>query len=615
MPKSNLAHLFAIAFLLACFSSCKKETETRVQPAAPFAAAGTNQSDVSEFSVKLNADSLKTGQAGKWTIVSGLQEDNKVYFDDAAKPDTRFHGMPGETYVLKWNVSGYSESTVKVSFKPLQTSISNSAPGNQTQFFLTATGYDSGQWTIEGESYAYIHNQSFGGVYVPDINAPNIKFQGYAHSSYKLTWTTKYGSKSASASIVLNTGNYLESEALQELQLDPGSYRVTYEGGHITGLDLSSSGIAYIFADTVAFPAIQALTYLKRLNLSGSATFKFPTVFGDRFQNLEYLNLNFTVISSIPDNIGQLKKLKEFDLQFPQMGASIYSLPSTFGQLESLETLKLEASGMQQVPDSFGQLQKLRYCELVANSVQYLPASIGNCSNLQHLAVVTKSGIVSSISKLTKLRYLYWISSASTSLPSDIGNMSSLDTLELQANLPSLPASFANLPLRRLQITGPGLPALPDNFGNLRNLEDLTLAGTFSVLPASFSNLTKLIYCTLNSTNLASLPADIGNFKKLQYFDCSYAKLSTLPASIGDLSALTELRLGQNKISTLPANFFYLPNIKSIDLGNNQLASLSSDFQNLKNTLNRLYLQGNNYPPADLIKIKQLLPTTAVYPY
>jgi Leucine-rich repeat (LRR) protein len=617
MSKSNLTHLFVITLLWAFLSSCKKETVTRLQPAAPFATAGTNQSDLLEFSVKLNADSLQTGQIGKWTVVSGLQEQYKVFFDDENKPDTRFHGMPGESYVLKWKVGNNSESTVKISFKPLSTSIINAAPNNQTQFYLTAASYDSGQWTIEGDGYASLQNQSFGGTVIPDINAPNIKFQAYAHKNYKLTWTTKYGSKSTSASITLHAGNYLESEALRDLQIDEGSYRVTYENGHVTGLDLSSQGITWLFADTVANPALQAFTYLKKLDLSGSATFEFPTVFGDRYKNLEYLNLNFTIINSVPDNIGQLKKLKELDIEFLNQGASISTLPGTFGQLENLEVLNLAASGIQRLPDSFGQLKKLRRCDIGANNVQYVPESIGNCSNLQFLDIVTQNGIVSSISKLTKLRFLRWLSGASTSsLPSDIGNMVSLDTLELQANgIPNLPASFAKLPIRSLRIAGSGLPALPDNFGDLPNLEDFTLAGSLTVLPASFSKLTKLKYCILTSTKLTSLPADIGNLKKLQYLDCSFTNLSTVPAGIGDLSALTDLKLGQCKINTLPANFYNLPGIKNIDLGNNQMASLSPDFQKLKNTLMTLYLQGNSYPPEDLVKIKLLLPKTAVYPY
>ncbi|WP_413668421.1 leucine-rich repeat domain-containing protein [Mucilaginibacter sp. Mucisp86] len=616
MSKSNLTHLFAITLLLAFFSSCKKETITRVQPSDPFSTAGTNQSDVSEFSVKLNADSLQTGQGGKWTIVSGLQEQYKVYFDDDTRPDTRFHGMPGENYVLKWKVGNNSESTVKISFKPLTATIINAAPNNQTQFYLTATSYDSGQWTIEGDNYASLQNQSFGGTVIPDINAPNIKFQAYAHKNYKLTWTTKYGSKSVSASITLNAGDYLESEALHDLQIDEGSNRVTYESGHITSLDLSSEGTTWLFADTVANPALQALTYLKKLDLSGSATFEFPKIIGDRFKNLEYLDLNYTILHGVPENIGQLKKLKQLNIEFLNDGGYIGNLPETFGQLENLEILNLAASGIQRLPDSFGQLKKLRRLDIGANNVKYVPESLGNCSNLQFIDIVTQSSISGSISKLSKLRFLRWISTASSSsLPADIGNMASLDTLDLEANIPDLPASFAKLPIRSLRITGSGLPALSDNFGDLANLEDFTLAGSLTVLPASFTRLSKLKYCILSSTGLTSLPADIGNLKKLQYLDCSFTKLTVLPPGIGDLSALTDLKLGQCRISTLPANFYNLQNIKTIDLGNNQLSSLSSDFQKLKNTLSTLYLWANNYPPEDLIKIKQLLPKTLVYPY
>lgn len=616
MPGYNLSQLLVFVVLLSVFSACKKEVETRVVPAAEFASAGTNQRDVTDFSVKLNADSLKKGQSGQWTIVSGLKEPGKVYFDDEKKADTRFHGMPGETYVLKWSVSGYSESTVNVGFKPLTAIITNSSPDNKTQFFLTATNYDGGQWTIEGGSYAYIRNQTFGGTVIPNINAPYVKFQGYTHRAYKLTWVTHYGSKSATASITLNTGDYLESEALTELQLDPNSYRVTTTAGHITGLDLSSSGIAYILSDTITNPAIQGLKYLKTLNLAGSSVSNFPTVFGDRYQQLESLNLSSTAITSIATNIGQLKKLKELTIAGLNFGATIYSLPDSFGQLESLEVLRLSMNvGLQQIPNSFGQLKNLRYCDIMGN----LPESVGNCSNLQHLSVTSPGGIAASVSKLTKLRYLNWAAGTATNLPVDIGNMISLDTLQIQATLTGLPASFASLPVRRIQISGvvggQNLPVLPDNFGDLPNLEDLTVSGTFSALPASFGRLSKLKFCTLNAPNLTALPADIGNFTKLTYLYCSYAKLGTLPISIGNLSALTELRLGQNNIAVLPNSFYLLSSIKIIDLGNNKLTGFSADFQKLKNTLSTLYVQGNTYQPQDLVQLKSWLPTTAVYPY
>ncbi len=611
MLKRNYFFIIICIGLFSGLSACKK-TETGKLPATPIISAGTNQTDVSAFVVKLNGDSLKKNQIGKWTIVSGLTEPDKVYFEDENKPDTRFHGLPGETYVLKWWINT-NASTVTVSFKPLQTSIINTSPNNKTQFYLSATGYDSGEWTIDG-AYGYISNTVFGGTYVAPINAPNLKFQGYANRNYKLTWTTKYGSKTASASITITTGNYLESEALSDLQLDAGSNRLTYSGGHITELNLYSSGIAWILSDTVGHPAVQALSYLKRLDLSGSSVIDFPVVIGDSYKQLEYLDMTATRVSSIPSNFGQLKKLKYLYITNFLADTKITSLPSTFGLLESLETFVLRG-GLTSLPSSFGQLKKLRYCDLWSSNVQSVPSSIGDCSDLEHLVLGIQANIPSTISKLTKLRYLSLGSGGTITFPSDIDNMVSLDTLVLNASVSTLPPAFMNLSIRKLEIQGGGLASLPSNFGSFPRLDYLFLNGSFTTLPASITSLGSLKYLQLNTRNLTVLPADIGNLKKLQVLIVSNNKISSLPASIGDLPELKELWLGQNQLTTLPANFFSLPKIMILDLANNQLTSLPSDFQNFKNSLKTLYLQGNSFPASDLIKIKQLLPNTGVTPY
>ncbi|QIL40694.1 leucine-rich repeat domain-containing protein [Pedobacter sp. HDW13] len=311
MPLRNILLITIILFLFAC----KKEEEILIIPAKPFATAGTNQNDVEKFQVTLNADSLKPGQSGKWTIEKGLIEDPLVYFSDYTNPNSKFNGMPGEIYSLKWTVSSsggkISESFVSIKFKPLLAKIENLSPDNQTKFYLKGTENRRGLWTVDGK-YAFIHNQTFGGTIIDDINAPYVEFQGYANTRYKLTWTTWYGSKSASASLEINTGNYLETEALDDLQLSVNSSRVVIENGHVTKLLLNASGIAWIFEDIISNPALQGLTYLKHLNMSGSSARAIAPVIGDKFRNLEYLNVDGTQIYSVPANIGNLKKLKEF---------------------------------------------------------------------------------------------------------------------------------------------------------------------------------------------------------------------------------------------------------------------------------------------------------------
>lgn len=603
---------FLAIFLLFIFS-CKKDENIEIKDAPPFATAGTNQNDIEQFQVTLNADSLKAGQSGKWTILQGLVED-KVFFSGVTKPNSKFNGMPGETYQLKWTVSNgskvYSESTVKITFKDLKAVISNISPGSGTKFVLSGNSYDKGLWEIEGK-YASLNSLQNGGVVIPTINSPNVRFQGYAYTSYKITWTTYYGSKSASSTINIKTGDYLESEALSDLQLDKASYRLGYENGHITKLNLQGSGIAWILRDTVQFPALQALKYLKWLDLSGSSTFEFPAVISDKYTQLEYLDLNYLKFPSFPANIGRLTKLKQLMMGYAD---GIRTLPESFGDLENLEYFRIVAVGLTSIPESFSKLKRLKYFECTLNPLQKLPVKVGDLSNLEVLLVKTKEALPSSISKLTKLRRLNFIGEASNNvLPADLGNMIALDTLTLDGNFRELPASFSNLDLIDFQLSGPLLVNIPDDIGNMKNLESIAIYGQFKNFPESFTRLSKLRSFTAGSYALESLPANIGNLKNVAYMSISFGKFKTVPESIGKMANLTELRLENNQLEALPVGFFDLPRISVMRMANNKLTSISKDFGKLSGTLRTLYIYGNNLSDEDRVLLRQLLPTAGIH--
>ncbi|KLT66606.1 hypothetical protein AB669_05370 [Pedobacter sp. BMA] len=583
-------------------------------PATPFATAGTNQNQVEQFQVSLNADSLKSNQSGRWTIEKGLIEDNLVYFSNSSRPDSKFNGLPGETYTLRWTVSGVnpSESRVQISFKPMKVEITNASPQNSTKLYLIGTMYRGGKWTVEGQ-YARMLNQIHGGTVIDVINSPSIEFQSYANTSYKLTWTSYYGSKSASASIEFKSGEYLESEALADLQLDPSSYRVKYENGHITRLNLAASGIAWILSDTLQHPALQALKYLKELDLSGSATYIFPRLIGEKFRSLEYLNIESTPCPEFADNIGNLKKLKKLIIGHGMYGIQIVSLPESFGNLESLEYFYATASGLRYLPFSFGKLKKLKYLEAYLNPLSELPWDIGELSDLEVMMISSASAMPSSITKLSKLRRLYYVSSTSSdAIPANFDNLTSLDSLTLQSKFSSIPNSFGNLNISQLELNATNITSVPESFGNLKNLRSLILGGKFKTLPAGLGNLSNVTSVWIQSLDLESLPDRIGDLKKLTYINVQSTKIKTLPSSIGDLPELTEVRFDGNQIESIPPNFFNLKKLRTAYFTSNKISAISDDFAKLANTLVILNVAGNNFPVSDGIKLKQLLPRTAV---
>jgi hypothetical protein len=101
--------------------SCKKESSRLETPETipeKKIEAGSDINSIDKFWVTLNADSLSKDEKGEWIIKKGLVDD-KVYFDNSKSPQTIFHGLPGQKYLLVWKVlynnKAYSDS-VNISF-------------------------------------------------------------------------------------------------------------------------------------------------------------------------------------------------------------------------------------------------------------------------------------------------------------------------------------------------------------------------------------------------------------------------------------------------------------------------------------------------------------------
>ena len=312
--------LFFIAILL--FGSCENDDDYTENEEPPFITdAGKDFLNVGEFKVNLNAEALKENENGVWTIYSGLV-DEKVFFEDDKNPKTIFHGLPGEQYKLIWTLTTLGKTatdTITVTFAPLKVEITNLSPSfYKTRLHLSTDKYDRGIWTVEGFIH-HIENRNFGGTIIPAEESPHIIFYGMENTSCKLTWTTWYGSKSASASITLNAGAYQQDEALEDLSVDDRQYKKD-ENGNVIELNLHGLGTAWSFRDINWFPALQSLKHLKKLYLSGSGFYDFPEVITSNYLDLEVLYIAHNAFSSIPESIGNLTKLDTLIMNVNQEG-------------------------------------------------------------------------------------------------------------------------------------------------------------------------------------------------------------------------------------------------------------------------------------------------------
>ncbi|WP_157970372.1 leucine-rich repeat domain-containing protein [Albibacterium indicum] len=607
--------------MLIFLFSCKKEQEP--VPEIDIPSAGIDISNIKDFQTRLNADTLTGQEKGQWSILSGMIDD-KVYFDNDEDPRTIFHGLPGETYELEWSVINPKEnnkvtkSTVKVSFNELKVSITNERPELSTRFLLTTTRYDHGEWTIEGAPVAQIWPSASGGYIGPTLNFPGINIQGYANKTYTITWTTNYGSKSASATITLKAGEYLESEAIEDLILLPNSPRITYnDEGRVVELDLSAKGSAWRLGDTVLYPTMQAFTELRKLNLDGSAVGDMPVVFGEKYLKLEELNISHVAISHVPENIGNLKQLRILRMNVAQSGKKLTSIPDTFGDLESLELLELMSLSLEELPETISNLKNLRSFDFQGNDIKKLPDALGDMVNLVELKGYTSQNIPSSVTELPKLKILYFLTGATNaSLPDDFGNIKSLEIFKLGGDFKKLPNSFCDLPnLYDVELgagMGTSLELLPENIGNLKSLVSLTVNGHLRSIPESFSNLTNLENLVITGGEFETLPIGFGNLKKLAWFSSEFGKLRTLPDSFGGLENLKTLYLYYNQLSELPESFFNLSNLFRINIGGNNFKSFSSSFSKLNSNLYDIAIYENPCSEEEVEKLKKLLPDVGV---
>ncbi len=157
-----------------------------------------------------------------------------------------------------------------------------------------------------------------------------------------------------------------------------------------------------------------------RLQLRGGLT-EFPREIFNLAETLEILDLTGNALSSLPDDLPRLHRLRIIfcsENQFTE-------LPPVLGRCPSLTMIGFRANRIANVPAA-ALPGRLRWLILTDNCIEQLPAELGRCTDMQKLML---SG--------NRLR----------ALPPELANCSKLELLRISANrLPQLPAWLMSMP-------------------------------------------------------------------------------------------------------------------------------------------------------------------------
>jgi Protein tyrosine and serine/threonine kinase len=187
--------------------------------------------------------------------------------------------------------------------------------------------------------------------------------------------------------------------------------------------------------DTLALLRAGQLTGITRLDLSCGLT-EFPEEIFDLADSLEVLNLTGNALSSLPDDLSRLHKLRVLfcsENRFTE-------LPACIGHCSQLQIVGFKANQIRQVPAA-ALPPSLRWLILTDNCVESLPDALSDCHALQKLMLAGN--------RLTQL-------------PASLARCERLELVRIAANrLTELPGWLLKLPaLAWLAYAGNPLPTL-----------------------------------------------------------------------------------------------------------------------------------------------------------
>lgn len=172
------------------------------------------------------------------------------------------------------------------------------------------------------------------------------------------------------------------------------------------------------------------LAGVQRLSLSCGLT-AFPPEIYDLADTLEILDLSGNALSSLPDDLPRLHKLR---IVFCSDNL-FTSLPEVLGSCPELSMIGFKANRIRSVPAQ-ALPPRLRWLTLTDNAIDALPEELGNCVNLQKLMLAGNqlTALPASLARCTRLELLRISANRFEALPGWLHAMPNLSWLACAGN-------------------------------------------------------------------------------------------------------------------------------------------------------------------------------------
>ena len=144
----------------------------------------------------------------------------------------------------------------------------------------------------------------------------------------------------------------------------------------------------------------------------------------DTLKNLKYLSISGTLISELPESIGNLDKL----IILSANASRLKQIPKSIAKLKRLREMNLSACKLDSIPEEIGSLTTLWSLSLASNKLSCLPKSISNLKNVSFFTLDNNNfeTFPKECTKMLSLHNLWIHNNKFETIPKQIQNLENL---------------------------------------------------------------------------------------------------------------------------------------------------------------------------------------------